>query len=53
MRRVWWGDPPFEGADPVGPPPVQAGGPPLVAGAMGPKALADGARERLRGYAFD
>ena len=44
MRRVWAGDPPFEGADPVGPTPVQAGGPPLVAGVMGPKALARAAR---------
>lgn len=40
MRSIWAGNPPFEGADPVGPPPVQAGGPPLVAGVMGPKALA-------------
>jgi alkanesulfonate monooxygenase SsuD/methylene tetrahydromethanopterin reductase-like flavin-dependent oxidoreductase (luciferase family) len=40
MRRIWAGEPPFEGADPVGPPPVQPGGPPLVAGVMGPKALA-------------
>jgi len=44
MRRVWAGEPPFDGADPVGPPPVQAGGPPLVAGVMGPKALARAAR---------
>jgi alkanesulfonate monooxygenase SsuD/methylene tetrahydromethanopterin reductase-like flavin-dependent oxidoreductase (luciferase family) len=44
MRRVWAGDPPFPGADPVGPPPVQAGGPPLSAGVMGPKALARAAR---------
>lgn len=40
MRRIWAGEPPFEGADPVGPPPVQAGGPPIVAGSAGPKALA-------------
>jgi alkanesulfonate monooxygenase SsuD/methylene tetrahydromethanopterin reductase-like flavin-dependent oxidoreductase (luciferase family) len=40
MRRTWAGEPPFEGSDPVGPPPVQPGGPPLVAGVMGPKALA-------------
>lgn len=40
MRRIWAGEPPFEGADPIGPPPVQPGGPPLVAGVMGPKALA-------------
>ena len=44
MRSVWSGEPPFEGADPVGPPPVQPGGPPLVAGVSGPKALARAAR---------
>jgi alkanesulfonate monooxygenase SsuD/methylene tetrahydromethanopterin reductase-like flavin-dependent oxidoreductase (luciferase family) len=44
MRSIWAGEPPFEGADPVGPPPVQPGGPPLVAGVMGPKALARAAR---------
>lgn len=44
MRSVWSGEPPFDGADPVGPPPVQAGGPPVVAGVMGPKALARAAR---------
>lgn len=44
MRRIWSGEPPFDGADPVGPPPVQAGGPPLIAGAMGPKAIARAAR---------
>ena len=44
MRRIWAQEPPFEGADPVGPPPVQAGGPPLVAGVVGPKALARAAR---------
>jgi alkanesulfonate monooxygenase SsuD/methylene tetrahydromethanopterin reductase-like flavin-dependent oxidoreductase (luciferase family) len=44
MRRIWAGEPPFEGADPVGPPPVQPGGPPLVAGVLGPKALARAAR---------
>lgn len=44
MRAVWGGDPPFPGADPVGPPPVQDGGPPFVAGAMGPRALARAAR---------
>jgi len=44
MRRVWSGEPPFDGADPVGPPPIQAGGPPFVAGAMGPKALARAAK---------
>ena len=40
LRRLWAGDAPFEGADPVGPTCVQPGGPPILAGAMGPKALA-------------
>ena len=44
MRSIWSGEPPFEGADPVGPPPVQPGGPPIVAGVMGPKALARAAK---------
>jgi alkanesulfonate monooxygenase SsuD/methylene tetrahydromethanopterin reductase-like flavin-dependent oxidoreductase (luciferase family) len=44
MRRIWAQEPPFAGADPVGPPPVQEGGPPLVAGVMGPKAIARVAR---------
>jgi alkanesulfonate monooxygenase SsuD/methylene tetrahydromethanopterin reductase-like flavin-dependent oxidoreductase (luciferase family) len=44
MRRIWAQEPPFPGSDPVGPPPVQAGGPPLVAGVLGPKALARAAR---------
>ena len=44
MRRIWAGEPPFEGADPVGPPPVQPGGPPLVAGVLGPKGIARAAR---------
>jgi alkanesulfonate monooxygenase SsuD/methylene tetrahydromethanopterin reductase-like flavin-dependent oxidoreductase (luciferase family) len=40
MRAIWRGEPPFEGADPVGPSPVQTDGPPILAGAMGPKAIA-------------
>jgi alkanesulfonate monooxygenase SsuD/methylene tetrahydromethanopterin reductase-like flavin-dependent oxidoreductase (luciferase family) len=44
LRSLWRGDPLFEGADPVGPPCVQAGGPPVLAGAMGPKALSRAAR---------
>lgn len=44
MRRIWNGEPPFEGADPVGPPPVQPGGPPLVGGLFGPKGIARAAR---------
>lgn len=44
MRGVWSGRPPVEGADAVGPPPFQAGGPPFVAGVAGPKATARAAR---------
>jgi alkanesulfonate monooxygenase SsuD/methylene tetrahydromethanopterin reductase-like flavin-dependent oxidoreductase (luciferase family) len=44
MRSIWAGTPPESDLDPVGPPPVQPGGPPLVAGAMGPKATARAAR---------
>jgi alkanesulfonate monooxygenase SsuD/methylene tetrahydromethanopterin reductase-like flavin-dependent oxidoreductase (luciferase family) len=44
MRAIWRGVPPFAGADPVGPAPFQAGGPPLYAGVMGPKATARAAR---------
>lgn len=39
MRRIWAGEPPFEGADPVGPRPVQDPVP-IIAGVMGPKAIA-------------
>jgi alkanesulfonate monooxygenase SsuD/methylene tetrahydromethanopterin reductase-like flavin-dependent oxidoreductase (luciferase family) len=39
LRRLWAGEPPFERADPVGPTPAQEVVP-LLAGAMGPKALA-------------
>ena len=34
MRSIWAGVPPFEGADPIGPKPVQEGGPPILIGAM-------------------
>jgi alkanesulfonate monooxygenase SsuD/methylene tetrahydromethanopterin reductase-like flavin-dependent oxidoreductase (luciferase family) len=44
MRRIWAGEPPFPGADPVGPSPVQPGGPPFIAGSMGPKSMARAAR---------
>ena len=44
LRSLWKGEPLFEGADPVGPPCVQAGGPPVLAGAMGPKSLSRAAQ---------
>ncbi|MCE2391497.1 MAG: LLM class flavin-dependent oxidoreductase [Proteobacteria bacterium] len=40
MRRIWSGELPFEGTEPVGPRPVQPGGPPILAGTMGPRATA-------------
>ncbi|NMN98943.1 LLM class flavin-dependent oxidoreductase [Antrihabitans stalactiti] len=40
LRALWSGAPPFDGADPIGPQCVQRGGPPLLAGALGPKSLA-------------
>jgi alkanesulfonate monooxygenase SsuD/methylene tetrahydromethanopterin reductase-like flavin-dependent oxidoreductase (luciferase family) len=39
LKALLAGEPPFEGADPVGPACVQPGGPRILAGAMGPKAM--------------
>jgi alkanesulfonate monooxygenase SsuD/methylene tetrahydromethanopterin reductase-like flavin-dependent oxidoreductase (luciferase family) len=44
IRRTWKGIAPFEGAAPVGPAPVQPDGPAILAGVMGPKAMARAAR---------
>lgn len=44
VRRLWAGEPPFPGADPVEPAPVRPGGPPVLAAAIGPKAMARAAR---------
>jgi alkanesulfonate monooxygenase SsuD/methylene tetrahydromethanopterin reductase-like flavin-dependent oxidoreductase (luciferase family) len=44
MRAIWRGEPAFPGGDPVGQRPTRAGGPPILAGAMGPKAMARAAR---------
>lgn len=52
MKDIWAGKPPFEGADPVGPTPVQAGGPPILAGVMGPKAMARAAHWADGVYSF-
>jgi alkanesulfonate monooxygenase SsuD/methylene tetrahydromethanopterin reductase-like flavin-dependent oxidoreductase (luciferase family) len=43
LRRLWAGGPAADG-EVVGPSPVQAGGPPVLASAMGPKSLARAAR---------
>jgi alkanesulfonate monooxygenase SsuD/methylene tetrahydromethanopterin reductase-like flavin-dependent oxidoreductase (luciferase family) len=55
MRRVWAGEPPFEDMAPVGPPPVQPGGPPLYSGALGPKSIARSAHwaEGVAGFSLD
>ncbi len=45
MKRVWAGEPPWDGAtDAVGPMPAQTGGPPVYASASGEKALARAAK---------
>lgn len=54
IRACWAGEPPFEGSDPVGPAPVQGAGIEVLAGAMGPKALARAARwaDGISGFAL-
>ncbi len=44
MKRVWSGQPVFEGADEVGPTSPQGADIPIYAGAMGPKAIARAAK---------
>lgn len=44
LRRLWSGEPSLPGAPALGPRVVQDGGPPLYAGALGPKATARAAR---------
>jgi len=43
MRRVWAGEKLTESVLPVGPAPVQDGGPPLLVGTIGPKTVRDAA----------
>lgn len=44
IRSIWRGELPFEGTEPIGPKPVQPGGPPILAGVMGPGAIKRAAR---------
>ena len=44
MKRVWAADKVTESVLPVGPPPVQPGGPPLLVGTIGPKTVRSAAR---------
>lgn len=39
MKRVWAGEKPADAVLPVGPAPVQPGGPPLLVGSIGPKTI--------------
>lgn len=52
MRRIWAGEAPFMGADPVGPQCIQKDGPPILAGVMGPKAMARAAHWADGVYSF-
>ena len=54
LRRLWAGEPPFDGADPVEPAPTQQGGPPLWSGSLGPKGMARAARwaEGVTGFSI-
>ena len=55
VRRIWSGHPPADALDPVGPVQMRHGGPELLAGAMGPKALARAARwaDGVSGFTLD
>jgi alkanesulfonate monooxygenase SsuD/methylene tetrahydromethanopterin reductase-like flavin-dependent oxidoreductase (luciferase family) len=55
MKRVWAGEKITESVLPVGPSPVQAGGPPLFVGSMGPKTVRSAAAwaEGLAGTTLD
>ena len=54
LRRAWAGEEPADGVAPVGPRPVQEGGPPLLAGALLPQSIARAARwaEGICGFSF-
>lgn len=43
MRSIWAGEPPFEGSEIIGPEPHQPGGPRVIGGFAGPKAIAQSA----------
>lgn len=54
MRSLWAGDPPHEGASPIGPKPIQADGPPILVGALTDKSikLAAGWADGVTGFTF-
>ena len=55
LRRVWSGERVVEAVLPVGPPPAQPGGPPLLVGTTGPKTLRSAATwaQGLAGVSLD
>ncbi len=52
MRSIWSGGLPFEGSDPIGPRTTRPGGPRVLGGFAGPKAIAASARWADGLYAF-
>jgi alkanesulfonate monooxygenase SsuD/methylene tetrahydromethanopterin reductase-like flavin-dependent oxidoreductase (luciferase family) len=52
MRSIWRGELPFEGSEVIGPAPVQPGGPRVIGGFAGPKAIAKSASWADGLYAF-
>lgn len=55
MKRVWAGEKTTDSVRPVGPAPVQPGGPPLFVGSIGPKTIRSAAAwaDRLAGTTLD
>ncbi|MCW2797187.1 LLM class flavin-dependent oxidoreductase [Nocardioides sp.] len=55
MKRVWAGDKVTEAVRPVGPPPVQPGGPEILVGTMGPRTIRHASRwaDGLAGVTLD
>ncbi len=55
MRRLWRGEPPYPGAAPIGPAPVQPGGPEIIVGAIFPNAVRRVARwaDGLSAWSFE
>jgi alkanesulfonate monooxygenase SsuD/methylene tetrahydromethanopterin reductase-like flavin-dependent oxidoreductase (luciferase family) len=55
LKRVWAGEKVTEATLPIGPPPLQAGGPPLLVGTMGPRTVRSAAAwaDGLAGFTLD
>jgi alkanesulfonate monooxygenase SsuD/methylene tetrahydromethanopterin reductase-like flavin-dependent oxidoreductase (luciferase family) len=55
MRRIWSGEAPEPGVHPIGPPPLQPGGPPILVGAIFPDAIRRSMRwaHGILGWSFE